>query len=124
MSRANVRFLAFLLCVAGVIYALPTSAPPKVKAETATVAGRAVDSAGRPVDGAEIVLFDTKGKAAARATSNRDGSFRFDDVTPGTIQVLAARPDIGMGTRDLSVRQGKAAHAVVSIGAPTRVSNR
>jgi hypothetical protein len=52
------------------------------------------------LEGAEITLYATTG--ALRARSNRDGTFRFDDVAPGPARLLATRS--GYAKAEQSVR--------------------
>jgi hypothetical protein len=61
--------------------AAPKPAGPK------TLVGIVTDTLGNPVDSVEIVISSIK----RQAMSKPDGTFRFDDVKPGSYQVLARR---------------------------------
>ena len=64
-----------------------TSAPASAPAGTGTVSGKAVDEAGKAVQGAEAFVLavgaDRKTKTVAKAKTGRDGAFKIEAVPPG-----------------------------------------
>jgi hypothetical protein len=66
------------------------------------VAGRVVDDAGRPVEGAEVVLWTfnfTTFAEKGHAVTGPDGGFRFADNASHNIQLSAAKPGVGRSER-------------------------
>ena len=66
------------------------------------VAGRVVDAAGRPVEGAEVVLWVldfTTYVEKSRATTDTDGRFVIHDNPSHNIQIGAEKAGVGRSTR-------------------------
>jgi hypothetical protein len=66
------------------------------------VAGRVVDAAGRPVEGATVVLWVldfTTYVETSSATTGPDGTFRIRDNPSHNIQIGAEKPGVGRSTR-------------------------
>ena len=58
-------------------------------ADLSTVAGRVVDERGRPVAGARVFLEQGLGGAVQVTEASPDGSYGFEDVSPGLCGGLA-----------------------------------
>jgi len=66
------------------------------------VTGQVVDAAGKPVEGAEVTLWNfnfTTFREASRAMSGPDGRFTFTDNTSHNIQLSAEKPGVGRAER-------------------------
>ncbi len=66
------------------------------------VEGRVVDSSGRPVSGASVMLFERSfvtHEERGRATSDIHGAFRFTDNRSHSIQLEAEAPGLGRTDR-------------------------
>jgi outer membrane cobalamin receptor len=70
------------------VLVLAASAPAAL-AQAASVQGRVIDPAGRPVAGAAVSLRASSGMVR-QAPSRADGSFAFSDVPPGSYELSAA----------------------------------
>lgn len=91
-------------------------------AATASVVGRVIDTAGGlPVNGASLDL-SCQGATTRHATSAPDGSFRFDDVSPGVCVVwIFARGYQPARSADIAVAPG--AHRIEFQAAITRAGS-
>jgi hypothetical protein len=74
------------------------------RASSATFAGSVIDSAGRPIEGAEVALTDLRRTALSSST----GSFRFDSVPVGQWIVRVRRIGFAAETRSVDVETGGA----------------
>jgi hypothetical protein len=66
------------------------------------VAGQVIDAAGRPVAGADVVLWTfnfTTFAEKGHVVTGPDGSFRFADNASHNVQVSAAKPGVGRSER-------------------------
>ena len=64
--------------------------------------GRVIDAAGRPVAGANVLLFErgfVTHQEKGRATSDADGLFRFTDNRSHSVQLEAEAPGLGRTDR-------------------------
>jgi hypothetical protein len=84
-----------LLAAMGSTAAAQQAAPPT----GAVLAGIVVDTAGKPVDGVEITVPDLR----ARTFTRVDGTYRFENVPPGTYQMRARKIGFGPLIRRYSV---------------------
>jgi len=94
---------------------------------SAFVAGRVVDEQGAPVMGARVqvkrggmmdnVMFTVmSGVVTDHATSDAEGRFRLDDVTPGRLRLRATHPDFATGESSrVEVAPGAACEDVVLV---------
>ena len=83
MVAAN-RFLS-LAVVGALVYGVPAAA------QNGRIRGTVRDASGGPLPG---VTIRAQGLAAGRATTATDGSYRIDNLTPGTYAVSAAVPGL------------------------------
>ncbi len=66
------------------------------------IEGRVVDSAGKPVAGAAVLLFErgfVTHQERGRATSDAAGVFRFTDNQSHSVQLEASSPELGRTDR-------------------------
>jgi vitamin B12 transporter len=63
-----------------------------IAGEAPSVSGSVKDPQGRPVAGAAVTLFSRTSDAAAATTSDTQGAYRFDGVTPGDYLLRAEAP--------------------------------
>jgi outer membrane receptor protein involved in Fe transport len=108
--------IALILCPAYVAGQVTEAQDSAVAA--ATVTGTLKDSAGKPLAGIVITLQRPDGTAAAQATTDRRGAFRFDDVSAGRYtlsgaSVVFSKEDLGVTVR----AQGNV--ALTLIGTPS-----
>lgn len=83
---------------------LVVAAPVFAQSNTASISGRVIDTAGKPVTDATVTLVETN--ASARVAS--DGSFRFDHLTPGHYHVLADSRRAGNAIGEIGLTEGSA----------------
>jgi hypothetical protein len=86
----NIMFRAKAALVTTVVVACASSLGAQMPVPTAgprTLVGIVSDTAGVPIDSAEIFISSLK----RRVMSTADGRFRFDDIKPGTYDVSARR---------------------------------
>jgi hypothetical protein len=83
MTRRRTSLVALALCAAHVVTA-QTAAPTQTPR---TIVGVVSDTAGNPIDSAEVTIASLR----RRTTAGADGAFRFDKIDPGTYQVSARR---------------------------------
>ena len=88
-----------------------------VMVQAAGIQGVVKDALGRPVAGAGLSLQTVQGKAIARVTSGEDGQFMFPDIASGTYAVITEKQGFRMGTAIVTVSQGKAAQASITLAA-------
>lgn len=88
-----------------------------VMVQAAGIQGEVKDALGRPVAGAGLSLQTVQGKAVARVTSGEDGQFMFPDIPSGTYAVITEKQGFRMGTAIVTVSQGKAAQASITLAA-------
>ena len=75
------------------------AAAQQARPGSAVLAGIVVDTAGKPIDGAEITVPDLR----ARTFTRDDGTYRFENVPPGTYQMRARKIGFGPSVRRYSV---------------------
>ena len=63
-----------------------------IAGEAPSVSGSVKDPQGRPVAGAAVTLFSRTSDAAAKTTSDTQGAYRFEGVTPGDYLLRAEAP--------------------------------
>ena len=80
-------------------------------AQSSSIGGRVVDPQGASVAGAEITAHDVWLPTGAWRSLPADGSFRFDDVTPGQYVLLVRAPGFADWTQSTSA--GSAPQAIV-----------
>lgn len=90
---ACLLFLAWLLGGACATTLAKTPVP-----ESATLTGYVRNVNGTPVAQARLTLLTARQTVAATTVSAADGRYLFDDVTPGTYELVAATSD-GLGVR-------------------------
>ena len=90
---------AALLVVAAQVPTGPARVePPPVRSGTSSIAGRVVDAAGKPIEGAAVGLVERPAIVAGRrpltrsskALTNRDGAYVFSDIAAGSYIVLVS----------------------------------
>jgi len=79
----RVFVVSILLAVAATLQQSPPT--------TATVEGRVVDAAGRPIDGAVVRVNYVTSERMPAVITGSDGAFRIADLPPGTRQIEAQR---------------------------------
>lgn len=86
--------------------------------EGVELSGTVSDGDGRPLEGVEVRVGREYGWLATNAISSTEGSFHFDDVEPGTIQVRADGEERGSAVRTFTAAAGEALvwDAVLSTG--------
>ena len=102
--RLHSLFLSFIL-VAGAGDAL---------AQRGSVAGRVEDGAGRPLEGAAVVL-EQEGRPRFGAATDTDGTFAFLSVRPGTYEVTASYLGYEVTTRNVDVQPGQQAEVTITL---------
>ncbi|MEO1699595.1 MAG: carboxypeptidase-like regulatory domain-containing protein [Planctomycetota bacterium] len=88
--------------------------------EPGTLRGEVVDLAGRAVPGVDVLLLPSKGERRTRSAS--DGTFEFEGVTPGELQ-LATRPNPGAVSAsvvDLELADGQSLVGLTLVVVPTK----
>lgn len=99
----------------------PTDEPLTVVLEsTCHLSGRVLDSGGRAVPGATVMIVQARGRIASAsgptftqrrgrgATADDSGSFRIEEVEPGIVQLQAAAPGFGDGKPlELDIEPGR-----------------
>jgi outer membrane receptor protein involved in Fe transport len=83
---------------------LVVPAPAIAQLQVAHVRGVVTDPQGQPIAGATIAISDPLGNVFARTTSGTDGSFRIDDVVPGSYSVQVDAGGMAVLSRPLVVR--------------------
>ena len=86
MRRTSGRLvLAFLLAVTSLSTAAQkTKKPPAPPATTGTITGTVSDNHGSPLSGARVMLLSEQTKESTNASTDGSGSYRFDNLKPGT----------------------------------------
>lgn len=69
---------------------LAGAASPAFAAHTFSVSGKVVDGLWQPVEGANVTLLDTNGRAFAEAATGTDGNYNFNDL-PADIEVYTVK---------------------------------
>jgi iron complex outermembrane receptor protein len=83
---------------------LPLLADVPPEAAAVSVSGKVVDAAGGPVADARVTLLELK----KRANTAADGTFRLDDVPPGTYVLEAESPRFGRAIQSVVASAGAA----------------
>lgn len=78
-------------------------AMPQESSSSGAIAGDLLDSSGKPVSGAEILLA---GVVEQHAVSNASGEFRFPGLAPGHYRVTASTPAAGNASTSIDVVAG------------------
>ena len=71
-----------------------------IAGEAPSVSGSVKDPQGRPVAGAAVGLFSRSSSAVAATTSNSQGAYRFEEVTPGDYLLRAEAPGFAVFLED------------------------
>lgn len=79
-------------------------APEPALSGTGTLHGIVVDDSVTPLDGAAVQASGASG--AFNATTGPDGTFRFDDLSPGVYIVVASKPYYSTYRQAIDVREG------------------
>jgi outer membrane receptor protein involved in Fe transport len=95
---------AFLAVLAAVAIAFVAPSTAVAQLQVAHVRGVVADPQGQPIAGAAVALTDPLGNAVARTTSAADGSFRIDDVVPGSYTVRVDAAGVAILVQPLVVR--------------------
>ena len=106
------RLLAIL------IFAVPLLIATRAAAQTTTtgsIVGSVTDPTGAVVPNAKVALKDLNRGASLDATSNKDGSFRFDLLLPGAYSLTVAAPGFQNVRRQLEVAIGQVTAADVAL---------
>jgi hypothetical protein len=103
-------------CLAGVFAVLLvfSGAARRVAAQTQTtgdVAGVVTDQSGAIVSGAKIVLMDDAKGSSRETRTNRDGSYRFYLLAPGSYTVTFTAPGFQTSKRSVKVSLGEVTSA-------------
>src|SRR5580704_15339414 len=103
-------------CLAGVFAVLLvfSGAARRVAAQTQTtgdVAGVVTDRSGAIVSGAKIVLMDDAKGSSRETRTNRDGSYRFYLLAPGSYTVTFTAPGFQTSKRSVKVSLGEVTSA-------------
>jgi outer membrane receptor protein involved in Fe transport len=94
--------LSAVLAVSALTILVP--APATAQLQVAHVRGIVTDPQGQPIVAAAVALTDPLGNAVARTTSAADGSFRIDDVVPGSYTVRVDAGGVVVLSQPLVVR--------------------
>ena len=102
----------------------PVSAAPARAAGAATLSGTITDATGAVISGASVTVSDVANKVTRTVTSDRNGRYLVDNLTPGSYQLEAMAPgfqrqQLGVGVVasqqnqvDLTLAVGQAAETV------------
>ncbi|MBN2310850.1 MAG: carboxypeptidase regulatory-like domain-containing protein [Candidatus Hydrogenedentes bacterium] len=91
----------------------------------AAVAGRIVDPDGEPIAGARVFLEPGLADPLIEARSGPDGAFRFDDVPPGLVGVLAIADGFAYGGTSVMVRVAETVSDIeIELSQPGSVQGR
>lgn len=76
------------------------------------------DEAGRPVEGAIVAVVSGTGRyREIAARTGPDGTYRLSGVEPGTYELRASHPSLGVGTASADVsRAGGSAEVNFTLG--------
>jgi EmrB/QacA subfamily drug resistance transporter len=86
------------------------------------VSGTVLSSAGTPVPAALAVLTDPHGSVVASQHTTRDGRYRFERLSPGSLTLtVTASPGL-LSVQRVAVAAGKHTHHDVALPAPGRLS--
>lgn len=96
---ASIARTVFLLLLFG---AQVLSAPLPVQ-----LSGRVLDPQGNTVSSARISVRAVSGQLIAETNSNGQGSFRLENINPGSYRVTAEAPSLNPVSMDISVMAGK-----------------
>lgn len=112
------RFLAVLVLI------IPFLIAKEVAAQTTTsgsIVGSVTDPSGAVVPNAKITLKDVSRGGTQEATTNKDGSYRFDLLLPGSYSLTVAAPGFQKIQRNLQVAVGQvtAGDAALTLGSAT-----
>ncbi len=111
-SVSRVVFMVFLFAPAGIL--LPAQAWAQ-----ATLRGSVVSRhEGKPLSGAIVVLSDAAGKEQARTVSSGDGSFIFEAVPEGWVQIRALCRGFQETTEKVNLSMGR--ESVLTISMPLK----
>ena len=78
------------------------------------IVGQVVDTAGAPVEGANVVLWHAD-RVVARAVSGADGRFEFARVRPGRYVVAAGKAGVGRGREPVAVKPGEVSTVKIAL---------
>lgn len=95
------RIAVCLLCYLGL------ASPFALGQDSATVEGVVQDITGARLVDALVTLID-EGQVSRDVTTDPDGSYRFDDVTPGTYELVASRAGFRSSVQDVIVEASSA----------------
>ncbi len=111
--RRMAAFLVVLVFAAGCTAASPNAAPPTPTAsvappatftdDTAGVQGTVLDDGLHPIGGAEVSLA----QVSHTVLSDRDGTFSFSNVPPGTVTVTVTKPSYEPAVKTVSAPAGE-----------------
>jgi hypothetical protein len=85
--RVFAQGLVFLLVMAGAPSASPARLCDLAVGESASIMGQVTDASGQPLPGVSVTTIPEAGGLARRATSARDGTYRYDMLPSGTYRV-------------------------------------
>ncbi|MGB7220014.1 MAG: TonB-dependent receptor [Vicinamibacterales bacterium] len=103
MLMRRMLWVAILICVC----------PAAALAQDASFGGRIADAQGGTVNGAVVTLTASTAPTPRTTRSGADGSFSFDAVPPGTINVMVEAPGFERWTQMVTVSATSAPLAVV-----------
>jgi hypothetical protein len=102
MLTVRQNILAAVLAASALTVLAP--APATAQLQVAHVRGVVTDPQGQPIAAAAVTLTDPLGNTVARTTSGGDGSFRIEDVVPGSYSVRVDAAGVVVLTQPLVVR--------------------
>ncbi|HKY61748.1 MAG TPA: TonB-dependent receptor [Gemmatimonadota bacterium] len=100
MCRSIVSFLGLALMAAGLVLAAPDAA---LGQDRGTIAGSVLTAGGAPAADARVTLVG----ARRRAEVGADGSFRFENLPPGSYLVQAESPRSGIAVERIELAPGE-----------------
>ncbi len=94
-----------------------SAAPAAVQsAFSGTLVGKLTDLYSKPLEGVTVVVRNQATGAEARATTRKNGAYRFNGLEPGMYTVEAESPQLGRGqVGDIAVNAGAEAHVQTAI---------
>ncbi|WLE63515.1 TonB-dependent receptor [Burkholderia plantarii] len=99
------------------------SLPARAAAPGVALGGTVTDTAGAPVDAAEVVLTDAAGHQVARLATDPAGRFTAAPVTPGTYSLSVSSPGFAAVTRTVSPAAGHPAEIAVTLPVDVTAQN-
>src|SRR5882672_11236438 len=90
--------------LAGLLWAVPASAPAQSLGSAGTVSGTVTDPGNAVIKGATVIIQNSVTGYRRTATTDPGGAFRFTDVPPNNYQLIVTASQFNTASQSITVR--------------------